>query len=486
MNYNHKRNNSKVLKTFKDYLFPIIIVFVILLFVFNYLFSSQESSWVQSLNNRSLEVSLGLPDTEAYSVYNGWNKTKIEWNILMYQTEKLLVVNGTLNIKDSSDGEFILNKLWELRYNEDSSYTLYSSDLWVKSNTGINIEMRYAKVSTTSKSVFSLSQNEVASTIYVVSWILEVQNLAGKSASLQKWEKLVIMRNNAKDENSDLSLTKEPIDDYIKSDDWFIKNNGSLYLASSNTTDTNTGVLINSWMTSSWSVEWIGESTPYILFNNLYDEAEINTDTIDIEGNIVSDMVTKIEINGQNVTLDTMKKTFSLKWFKLEGKTNNLIYRVYNESNRLLYKWFFTLYFINGNTAHWESTLAQVSNYPISTSPLYQILAPKINPYTTTDNIVRIEWTVPAWLVEKIIINDFELKKFPKKWSYWSYFANSEFWNLKDGVNIYTIQYFWAESKLIYENNFTIIKEVKKIENNSWNLEVPVTMEVSTWVTIIQ
>jgi len=33
------------------------------------------------------------------------------------------------------------------------------------------------------------------------------------------------MRNSAKDENSDLSLSKEQIDDYIKKDDWFLKNN---------------------------------------------------------------------------------------------------------------------------------------------------------------------------------------------------------------------------------------------------------------------
>jgi hypothetical protein len=33
------------------------------------------------------------------------------------------------------------------------------------------------------------------------------------------------MRNSANDKNSDLSLSKEQIDDYIKNEDWFIKNN---------------------------------------------------------------------------------------------------------------------------------------------------------------------------------------------------------------------------------------------------------------------
>jgi hypothetical protein len=33
------------------------------------------------------------------------------------------------------------------------------------------------------------------------------------------------MRNNTNDDKSDLSLSKEQIDDYIKTDDWFVKNN---------------------------------------------------------------------------------------------------------------------------------------------------------------------------------------------------------------------------------------------------------------------
>jgi len=56
-----------------------------------------------------------------------------------------------------------------LRFNEDKSFTLYSSDLWASVEKDINIEMRYAKIQAGKGSVFSLSQNEVASTIYVVS-----------------------------------------------------------------------------------------------------------------------------------------------------------------------------------------------------------------------------------------------------------------------------------------------------------------------------
>ena len=268
-NYNTRRNNNnKVLKWFKDYLFPIIVVGVIFLFVLNYIFSGNETA-TPTQNNSAFEVSLWAPDTESYVVFSGGNKTKIDGKVQVNQSEKLQVVNGNLSIKNG-ETELSLNKLWELRYNEDGGYTLYSSDLWVKSNSGMNIEMRYAKIASNGEAVFSLSQNEVASTIYVVSGIVDIQNLAGKSASLQKGEKLVIMRNNANDEASDLSLSKEQIDDYIKTDDWFIKNNGSFYLS---TTDTTT----SSWTTASGetlsgSTDLTASTTSgseYITFSNL-------------------------------------------------------------------------------------------------------------------------------------------------------------------------------------------------------------------------
>jgi len=437
-----------------------------------------------------LEVSLDTPDTEGYIIYTWWNKTKLEWKISMYKTEKLSVAKGSLSIK-SKTADLVLNKLWELKYNEDWTYTLYSSDLWVKTNSWINIEMRYAKVSSDWSSVFSLSQNEVASTIYVVSWVVKVQNLAWKEAFLQKGDKLVIMRNNTNDDKSDLSLSKEQIDDYIKTDDWFVKNNWNYYLSLSWTNISSSWSLSYSWSTLSWYVLWNDISgSSYLSFNNIFDEQEVNTNSLDIEWTILSDMVYRIEINGKNVELNNNSKTFSLRWLKLESKTNDLVYKIYDEWNKLITKWVITIYYSGWNSSNNQS-LAKVENYPILSSPLYQILSPKQNPYTTSDDIVRIEWTVPSWIVEKIVVNDFELRKFPKYWSYWSYFANSQFWNLKDWVNIYKIQYFGAWGKILYENNFTIIKEPKKLETQTWTLENTfsentsswISQEISTWVT---
>ncbi len=482
---NNRRSNNKVIKNFKDYLAPIVIVVIILIFVLNYIFSWSEQKINTNTNSNPINLTLSSSDDEGYIVYSWWNKTKIEWSLQLYKSEKVQVANWSANLKNNNS-ELVLNKLWELSYNDDESWTLYSSDLWVKTASWISLEMRYAKVNSTNASVFSASQNEVASTIYVVSWNVEVRNLAWKSTTLQSGEKIVIMRNSASDENSDLSLSKEQIDDYTKKDDWFLKNNWAGYLSANNTSSWS---LSSSWVTLSntWSFSY----NNYISFSNLYDETEVSSDSINVEWTILDDNVYKVEINWQNADIDTTNKTFKLKNLKISSRVNDLVYKVYDDSSRMLYKWIITVYYSKGSasTTTWtnSSTLAQVENYPITNSPLYQIISPKQNPYTTSDDNVRIEWNVPAKTIEKIVINDFQLQKFPAYWTYWYYFANSEFWNLKPWINIYKIQYFWAEGKLVYENIFTIVKEAKVTQTSTaTETNSGTTNETSSWSEITE
>lgn len=452
-------NNKKILKTFKDYLVPIFFVVVIFIFILNYIFWGDSTPVETTGDNSSLSLTLSSPQTEAYVEYTWGNKSKIEWDVLLYKSEKLQVASESVKLSEEWV-TFHLNRLWELRFNEDKTFTLYSSDLWGDTKKDINIEMRYAKVKAISGSVFSLSQNEVASTIYVVSGTIEVQNLAWASTVLKKWEKLVIMRNNANDKNADLALSKEVIDEYIKNEDWFLKNNWNFYLSQTEESNTQT------WTTQTGSTQvstWWGQQS-YITFNNLFDDAEVSADKTDIIGTIVDDRVAIININGKSADVDTANKTFSIKEVSTSARVNDLVYKIYDSSSTLLYKWVMTLHNSKGSgntTTSWgtPSWLAQVQNYPIASSPLYQILTPKQNPYTTTENVVRIEWNVPARTVKKIIINDFQLQKFTANSTYWQYFANSEFGNLKPGVNIYKIQFYWEADTVVYETNFTIIKE---------------------------
>ncbi len=460
-------NNKKILKTFKDYLVPIIIVFIILIFLLKYIFGGDNTNITNIPdNNASLNVTLSSAQTEAYVEYNGWNRTKIDGEVTLYKSEKLKVASESVKISDDSIN-LHLNRLWELKYNEDGSYTLYSSDLWWEVKKEINIEMKYATVKVNNGWVFSLSQNEVASTVYVLSGTLEVKNSAGNSTILQKGEKLVIMRNNSNDKNADLSLLKESIDDYIKNEDWFLKNNGNFFLSQPEPWLSNTGTTTSTGNVATPS----GGSQYYITFNTIFDEAEVSSDKTDISWNIVDDRVITVNINGKNADIDAQNKTFILKEANTSARVNDIVYKLYDTNSTLLYKWILTLHNSKwtswGNNSSQWGGLAQVQNYPIATSPLYQIITPKQNPYTTTENVVRIEGTIPARTVSKIVINDFQLQKFVANSTYWQYFANSEFGNLKPWVNIYKIQFYGTGDSIVYETNFTIIKEEVKNETVS-------------------
>jgi hypothetical protein len=69
-----------------------------------------------------------------------------------------------------------------------------------------------------------------------------------------------------------------------------------------------------------------------------------------------------------------------------------------------------------------------------------------------------IEGLVPAKTVSYIEINGFKLGKFVKNGTYWKYFANKQFGNLNDGLNIYEVKYYDDSGKVLYKNAFTIVK----------------------------
>jgi hypothetical protein len=486
---NNNRRNKKIVKNFKDYLIPIIWVIIVFIVILNFIFwGNNDKSKETIVNNVPLELIYSDQNTESYIVYASGDKKKVTQNTELYKWEKLQIwTTWDITLKIPNEWwTLVLNRLWELKYNEDASYTLLSSDLWLNTKNKTQIEMRYAKISSTPESVFNLSQNEVASSIYVVYGNVEVTNTAWTKTTLQKWQKLSIMRNESNDKNLDLSLKKEEIDDYTKNDDWFIKNNWSFYL--NKVEESNT----SSWITQTWSINsmswtttWnISSGFEYISFNN-QDESDVTTDTVNIEGKILDDIVYKVEIDWKTATINQEDKTFSLKNLKLSSRINNIVYRVFDESNKLMSKWVLTLYYANGWTPNaWSSnsspSLAWVENYSLNNSPLYKIISPKQNPYTTSEKLVMIEWTVPARTVQKIIINWFQLQQFPANWTYWKYFANEDFWNLKDWLNIYKIQYFGADEKLIFENTYTIIKEPAKTTNNTEN---NTSTQTTSWTT---
>lgn len=448
-------NNARFLKTFKDYLVPIFLVLLALVLILIFSFSWRWDGQIVTDTSQFLSITPASSASEVYIEYTWGNKNKIDTETSLYQWEKLQVASESARAIGNGVN-FHLNRLGELKYNNEGSYTLYSSELWGETQKDISIEMRYATVSASAGSVFSLSQNEVSSSAYVVSGILEVKNMVGNAVVLQKWERIYIMRGEARDKETDLSLKKEGLNDEQKSSDWFIKNNGNFYLSQSEDTQKDQSQVSSGWSSfSQWS--------SYITFKNIFDEAEITTSTLVLEWTLNDERIHIVEINGINSEINTQEKTFKLSGIDTSKKVNDIVYRVYDSNSSLLYKWILTLYNTNSSPSGWSSSqssgLASVEHYPINTSPDYTILTPTQNPYTTTEGVVRIEWRAPAGTVRKVVINDFQLQKFIPNSSSWVYFANSEFGNLMPWVNIYKIQFFWADDTVLYETNFTIIKE---------------------------
>lgn len=465
----NNRRNKKLVRSLKDYMAPIIGGLLLIFIVYSLISGDETVEVPQDSGQQGMVIDLNPPDTEAYVEYTGGKKSKIEssW-VQIFPWDKLsLSTVGSAKLSLGTD-TLHLNKLGNIAYNAGKTFTLYSSDLFVNTSSSMVFDLKYMKVSSSGENqAFNLTQNEVSSTIYVVSGNVEVQNSAGVSVMVGKWEKLSVMKNDANSKEVDLNGMKEMIDEYIKSDDWYIANNADSFLNQS--TQTLSGSTTSSGETLSWVT--VGGSSGFgVVSFDILDESDSDKEMIDVSGTLLDNLAYKIEINGIAADINPADRTFVAKWVKLTSRVNDIVYRVFDEGNKQIDKWVFTIYYSKATSttssdSQTNDPIASVENYSLAKSPLYTIVAPKSNPYITSENNIRIEGTVPARTIEKIVINDFQLQKFPKNGTYWYYFANAEFGNLKEWLNIYKIQYYGEWNKLVYENTFTIVKEApKKVE----------------------
>jgi hypothetical protein len=63
-------------------------------------------------------------------------------------------------------------------------------------------------------------------------------------------------------------------------------------------------------------------------------------------------------------------------------------------------------------------------------------------------------------------VNGYQLKSYSPTYGTWRYYAFERFNTLADGSNVYTVRYYDKNNKLIYSNNYTIVKNADLIKKD--------------------
>ncbi len=454
--------NNNLSKTLKDYAVPFIWLLLILFLLYS-IFSGEDTSKIDdnmASNFKEVQISLWTIDTKAYIIYENWKKVLIEDSISLQKSEKISVEYWSVDINFPFFAKMKLNEKWELLYRNDWSMILKSGDLWIESMRDIDISMKFSELSIPSWSIVNLNQNVLESTIYSIVWNILVSNLAWKSAQLESLEKLSISSKNSISSNINLDSEKREINEFFKLSPWFKLNNWDKILIKKNKENLGSNLLLEE-NTNLDSVENL------ISFETIQDETYVNTNSIDIIGRYDPLKVWKITINNIETELSPNIWTFSLKWFSLDFKINDLVIKIFNKQLNIISKEVITLYRDSSsisNTNLWN-TSKTLKNFKISPND-FQIYQPtKTGKFTTQSSQVTIRWRVLNKDVANVSINGHTLRSF--NGSTWRYHAFVEHWTLKKGVNNYEIKYFDKDWNIIFKEFFSIYKKFKQpLKNN--------------------
>ncbi len=470
-----RNRNNNIVKTLKDYAVPFIGLFLILILLYSVFawWDDQNSIDVDNnseyINDSAIQVSLNSSDSIAFVIYESWKKVEIEENISLWKSEKLSVEKGSVNIDFPFVAKMKLSKNWELSYKEDGTFYLESANLWVESMTDIEIFMKYANVSMWAWVIANLNQNEIESTIYSIDWQVDVFSLAWVSVNLNWWNKISILAKDSTSNDIDLDWSVTSIDDYFKLSSWFTENGGEELLNKKNE---------NAW---SWNLLWVWlieleDSSSLITFDDITDESYVNSNPLDLTWRYSPLKVGKITINNKEVSLNSELWTFSLKWFILESKVNDLIIKIFDKNKNIISKNILTIYSNNA----WKTTPASsnvkvnesLENYPIKATDFIIYEPTTTWKLTTKESRITLRWKVTNENVKKVLVNDYSLQSY--NGSTWRYHAFVEQWTLKNGANNYEIKYLDKDWKVIYKEYYSIYKELID--------ETTPVLEKETWI----
>ncbi len=470
-NYRRARNNNKIAKSIKDYIIPTIIWIFVILILFNIFSSWDDTKETKntktniSQNNDSILVTFKDPTTKAIVIDSNKKETNLKDKSNIELWKEIVIKEWIINLNQKWNFSATLNKPWKLIITKntdkdsdfDKFFNLKTWDLFLIPEKKEKIITNYATISLNEDSIVSVSQNDVQTSVYVLAWVVNVETKAKKSTSVPKNKKISIELSDAKDENIDLNSKIEDISTSFLEEKWCSINNCSKILEESGAKKTKEE---NKKIPKKIN-DLDKKSKNLIKISWIEDQEQVFDDKLNIKWKILKNNISKITFNNKETTLDEDLWTFYLKWLQLNWEINDIVWKVFNDEWDIIGRWVYTVYFNWKLDNKWFVTTnnkPKVENYPIDYENKFKIISPKTNPFNTTADNVRIEWAVPAWLVQKIQVNNFTLTKFKPGWTYWNFFANAKYGYLKDGINNYEIKYFGKDWKMLYRHTFTINK----------------------------
>jgi len=464
-----RNRNNNLSKTLKDYAVPFVGLLLILILLYSVFSWNNVENTDKSVNDSTIleyseaQIILEDKDVIAYITYENWKKVKIEDSISIWKSEKVSVESWEVVIDFPFIAKFKLSKNWEFSYKEDWVFYLESANLWVEAIKDIDISMKYANVSLWVWSISNLNQNEIESTIYSIDWDVSISNLSWISGQVNNWYKVSIKSIESVSNDFDIDSNNKIIDDNFKLLDWF-KSNGWKELLNKNSDDKDDkGVM--SWSLLKKSGQLLIKDTSSLLtFDDIIDESYVNSNPIDLKWRYSPTRVSQILINGKIVSLNKELGIFSLKWFVLNSKTNDLIIKIFDENKNIIWKRILTIYsnksIIKNDTLN-SGTVESLENYQVKPTDFIVYKPTKTWKLTTSSSRVTIRWKVLNKNIKNVLVNDYSLKSY--NGSTWRYHAFIEQGTLKDWANIYTIKYLDKDSKVVYKEYYSIYKEKVKI-----------------------
>lgn len=479
MSRNRSRNAMQ--NTFKDYLVPIVgwVILIILLFSVFWGDDTQTSTNTETSENiNPVSVNFSTEGTQAFIMYPWDERKEIQQWASLYKWESVIVKEWIVNLTFENNNSISLNKVAELKYNEDASLSLYSSDAWVTLAENTKIAMRYVNIESPAGSILSLTQNEASSTIYVLDWSAKITNLWWAATSMVSWQKLSIARQYAADWEADLAWEKWNIDSYFKSSDWFIENDGISVLnkaSSEEQKENNESTDLSSTGSLQWEV-WV-----FLSFDSIRDEWNIDAASIDITGKVLSESVELVTINGKQAEISA-DKTFVVTQVSTNQSVNDIVVKIYDDNRAVLDKNVITLYnwnpSTNTNTPNqnsWSETSTSQTTSDTNSQGVTTFWVDATNfvftqpaasgKFSTTGSEVTIRGLTTAENISKVEVNGFKLASF--NGSTWRYHAFERFETLESGTNQYRVDYYWENGSIVYTDYYTIVKRDEEAQTQT-------------------